>query len=133
MNTIDLRLACAALWLLSFTAAAQGLPRAKTPEEVGMSSERLKRLTEAFKTEISKGIMPGAVLLVARRGKVAYSETMGVRDPQTNDAMPPGVTPTTAQRCSWMMSALYSSDLSFSASLTRWTTPAGGGSFGATR
>lgn len=33
--------------------------------------------------------MPGAVLLVARRGQVAYSETMGVRDPQTNDAMPP--------------------------------------------
>ena len=53
-----------------------------------MSTERLKRLTETFKAEIDKGIMPGAVLLIARRGKVAYHETMGVRDPQTNDAMP---------------------------------------------
>jgi CubicO group peptidase (beta-lactamase class C family) len=76
------------LCLLSLAAAAQGLPRAKNPEEVGMSSERLKRLTETFKAEIGKGTMPGAVLLVARRGKVAYYEAMGVRDPQTNDAMP---------------------------------------------
>lgn len=72
----------------SLTAVAQGLPRAKSPEEVGLSSERLKRLTETFKGEISKGIMPGAVLLIARRGKVAYHEALGVRDPQSGDAMP---------------------------------------------
>ncbi len=79
----------ALLWCLcSFTAAAQGLPRAKTPEEVGLSSERLKRLTETFKAEIDKGTMPGAVLLVARRGKVAYYETLGMRDPQVGDVMP---------------------------------------------
>ncbi len=76
------------LCVFSFTAAAQGLPRARSPEEVGFSSERLKRLTETFKTEIDKGTMPGSVLLVARRGKVAYYETLGVRDPQMNDAMP---------------------------------------------
>lgn len=74
--------------LLPLATAGQGLPRAKNPEEVGLSSERLKRLTETFKAEIGKGTMPGAVLLVARRGKVAYYEAMGVRDPQTNDAMP---------------------------------------------
>lgn len=82
------RVACAALCLLSFGVMAQGLPRAKSPEEVGLSGERLKRLTETFKAEIGKGTMPGAVLLVARRGKVAYYEAMGVRDPLTNDAMP---------------------------------------------
>jgi hypothetical protein len=57
------------LCLMSFVAAAQGLPRAKSPEEVGLSSERLKRLTETFKAEIAKGTMPDAVLLVARRGE----------------------------------------------------------------
>ncbi len=88
MNWIVGRVACAALCLLSFGVMAQGLPRAKSPEEVGLSGERLKRLTETFKAEIGKGTMPGAVLLVARRGKVAYYEAMGVRDPQTNDAMP---------------------------------------------
>lgn len=72
----------------SLTATAQGLPRAKNPEEVGLSSERLKRLSETFKGEIGKGIMPGAVLLIARRGKVAHYEALGVRDPQTSDAMP---------------------------------------------
>ena len=88
MNSIMQRAGFAMLCLLSCTVIAQGLPRTKNPEEVGMSSERLKRLTDAFKGEISKGIMPGAVLLAARRGKVAYYETMGVRDPQSGDAMP---------------------------------------------
>jgi CubicO group peptidase (beta-lactamase class C family) len=80
--------AIAMFCLLTCAAMAQGLPRAKNPEEVGLSSERLKRLTESFKAEIAKGTTPGAVLLIARRGKVAYFEAMGVRDPQTNDAMP---------------------------------------------
>lgn len=73
--------------LLPSVSLAQGLPRAKSPEEVGLSSERLKRLSAMFKSEIEKGITPGAVLLVARRGKVAYFEALGARDPQTNDAM----------------------------------------------
>ena len=45
------------------------------------------RLKEVFKGEIDKGIMPGAVLLVARRGKVAYYEAMGVRDPRGAEPM----------------------------------------------
>ncbi len=76
------------LCLMAPVAAAQGLPRAKSPEAVGLSGERLQRLTETFKAEISRGTMPGAVLLVARRGQVAYYEAMGLRDPQTSDAMP---------------------------------------------
>jgi len=76
-----------ALLLLAGSVCAQGLPRAKTPEEVGLSSERLRRITETFKAEIDKGTMPGAVLLVARRGKVAHFEALGQRDPQANEAM----------------------------------------------
>ena len=66
--------------LLPWGSLAQGLPRAKSPEEVGFSSERLKRLSVMFKSEIEKGITPGAVLLVARRGKVAYFEALGARE-----------------------------------------------------
>lgn len=73
--------------MISLPVASQGLPRAKSAEEVGMSSERLKRLGAVFKAEIDKGIAPGAVLLVARRGKVAYFEALGARDPQTADGM----------------------------------------------
>jgi CubicO group peptidase (beta-lactamase class C family) len=76
------------LCVVSFTVAAQGLPRASSPEEVGLSSARLQRLTETFKAEIDKGTMPGAVLLVARNGKVAYFEALGMRDPVAGDAMP---------------------------------------------
>jgi len=77
----------AVLCFASFAVAAQGLPRASSPEEVGMSSARLGRLTETFRAEIEKGTMPGAVLLVARNGKVAYFEALGARDPVTGDAM----------------------------------------------
>jgi CubicO group peptidase (beta-lactamase class C family) len=74
----------AALIVWVFAASmgwGQALPAAK-PEEVGLSSERLARLTEVIKAEIGKGRYPGAVALVARRGKVAYFESFGQRDPQ---------------------------------------------------
>ena len=67
-------------------AWSQGLSTA-TPEAVGLSSPRLARVTEAVKGEIAKGRYPGAVALVARRGKVAYFEALGQRDPQTGAPM----------------------------------------------
>jgi CubicO group peptidase (beta-lactamase class C family) len=64
----------------SFTVqAADPLPRAK-PEEAGMSSERLALIGRAIKGEIAAGQMPGAVLAVARRGKLVYFEAFGYRD-----------------------------------------------------
>jgi CubicO group peptidase (beta-lactamase class C family) len=82
-------LTCATLlaWLLTASLAfAQGLPTA-TPEQVGLSSSRLARVTELVKGEIAKGRYPGAVALVARRGKVAYFEALGQRDPQSGAPM----------------------------------------------
>lgn len=61
------------------TAGAQGLPKAKNPEEVGLSSERLKRIISGLKNDVDKGDFPGAVLMIVRKGKVAYSETIGFR------------------------------------------------------
>ena len=55
--------------VISFSALALGLPPASQPEEVGFSSQRLMRLTEAFQAEVDKGAIPGAVVLVARRGQ----------------------------------------------------------------
>src|SRR6185369_2549448 len=72
--------------LLPGAAFSQGLPTA-TPEEVGLSSQKLARVTEAVKAEIAKGRYPGAVALVARRGKVAYFEALGQRDPQSGAPM----------------------------------------------
>jgi CubicO group peptidase (beta-lactamase class C family) len=83
------RLALAFTLALSLfgSALAQGLPMARNPEEVGLSAARLVRLTETFQAEIDKGTMPGAVLLIARRGKVAYFEALGLLDPHTKQPM----------------------------------------------
>ena len=75
------------LWLVSVaTAHAQGLPSAK-PEQVGLSSERLGRITAMLKADAAKGTIPGAVVLVARQGKIALFEAVGQIDPQTKAPM----------------------------------------------
>ena len=63
------------------------LPRADKPEDVGLSSDRLQRLTDTLKTDIDKGIVPGAVALIARRGKIAYEIALGYRDREAGTAM----------------------------------------------
>ena len=81
--------AISALLVWAFAAtlvSAQSLPTAK-PEEVGLSSERLARTTEVLKGEIAKNRYPGVVALVARKGKVAYFEALGVRDPASGAPM----------------------------------------------
>jgi CubicO group peptidase (beta-lactamase class C family) len=77
---------------IAFSALAQGLPKASQPEDVGFSSERLKRVTSAFQTDVDKGTIPGAVVLIARNGKVAYLEAIGFQDrekkvPMSTDAI----------------------------------------------
>jgi CubicO group peptidase (beta-lactamase class C family) len=62
-------------------------PMAGKPEEVGLSSAQLKRLEEATRKNIDDGLMPGAVMLVARRGKVAWVSVQGKRAPDADDAM----------------------------------------------
>jgi CubicO group peptidase (beta-lactamase class C family) len=77
----------ALLWLFTLAAAeAQSLPSAK-PEQVGLSSDRLNRITATLKADVEKGVIPGAVVLVARHGKVALFDAVGVRDPATKAPM----------------------------------------------
>jgi CubicO group peptidase (beta-lactamase class C family) len=74
-------------WLVLVSVAySQGLPAAK-PEEVGFSSERLSRITETLRHDVAEGTIPGAVLLIARRGKIAYFESVGFLDPQSKAPM----------------------------------------------
>ncbi|HYJ20226.1 MAG TPA: serine hydrolase, partial [Burkholderiales bacterium] len=58
---------------------AQGMPTA-TAESVGMSAARLERIAGVFKEHIDKGNLPGVVVMVARKGKLVYSETLGFQD-----------------------------------------------------
>ena len=67
-------------------AAAQSLPTAR-PEQVGLSTERLQMLTDVLKADVADGKIPGAVLLVARQGKVAWFEPVGKLDPTAGTPM----------------------------------------------
>src|SRR5271170_2016626 len=68
------------------SATAQTLSRVK-PAEVGLSAERLGRITQLLRDDTTKGLVPGAVLLVARHGKIAWFESVGVLDPATKAPM----------------------------------------------
>jgi CubicO group peptidase (beta-lactamase class C family) len=56
-------------------------------EDVGLSTERLKRVGEAVQRHIAAGNVAGAVTLVARRGKIAHFEANGVMDVDTKKPM----------------------------------------------
>lgn len=57
------------------------------PEDVGLG--RLDRLSRFFRADTDAGRLPGAVIMIARRGRVAFHEAFGMRDPSTGDAMRP--------------------------------------------
>ena len=82
-----LRLLATTLYFLASSAVfAADLPRAK-PEEVGMSSERLARVAEVLKADIAAGRIPGAVIAIARHGKLVALDAYGWRDKAAGIAM----------------------------------------------
>lgn len=67
------------LLLLAQGSSAQAPARARA-DAAGISSARLQRLTAALKAYVTAERLPGAVTLVARRGRIVYSEAVGYRD-----------------------------------------------------
>jgi CubicO group peptidase (beta-lactamase class C family) len=70
---------------------AAAAPAAR-PEDVGLSTDRLKRVADLVQRHIGAGSFSGAVTLVARNGRIAYHEAAGLMDleakkPMTKDAM----------------------------------------------
>src|ERR1051326_8165789 len=62
------------------------------PEDVGFSSERLRRIHQAMQRHIDAGDLSGAVTLVTRKGRIAHFEAHGLMDlemkrPMTKDAI----------------------------------------------
>jgi CubicO group peptidase (beta-lactamase class C family) len=59
--------------------ASKGLQTVQ-PEEVGLSSEKLNDIDTLIQADIAANKIPGAVLLIARHGKVAYFKSFGYQD-----------------------------------------------------
>jgi len=72
--------------LLVAPISARALPPG-SPEEVGLSKERLARIGQVLNGQIEMRSFPGAVALVARKGRVAYFEAVGQLDPKTGSPM----------------------------------------------
>ena len=62
------------------------LPQAK-PETIGLSPSRLQKMSDAFKREVDKGTLPGATVMVARRGQIGWFEAIGRQNPATSQPM----------------------------------------------
>ncbi len=62
------------------------LPMA-SPDQSGLCSERATRLLAVLQSEIDRQRLPGAVVLVARHGKVALFESLGAQNPGTGEPM----------------------------------------------
>lgn len=70
------------LHTLAFTQVKNLSPVAK-PEEAGLSAERLTRIDKTIDEFIAAKRIPGAVVLIARKGKIAYHKAYGVSDIDT--------------------------------------------------
>jgi len=57
------------------------------PEQVGMSSERLGRITAALERYVAEDRLAGAVTMVLKDGNVVYSKAVGHRDRESNSPM----------------------------------------------
>jgi CubicO group peptidase (beta-lactamase class C family) len=80
-------LLCAVAFLsVPVAVSAQSLQPVK-PEEVGLSSQRLAKIAEVFNQEIKDQKIPGAVIMIARKGKVAYHEAFGAQDKSAERTM----------------------------------------------
>jgi len=71
---------------LTMPAMTASSPTAK-PEEVGLSAERLQRITQMIERRIAAGDLAGAVTIVARKGKVVHHAAQGVMDLQSKQPM----------------------------------------------
>jgi CubicO group peptidase (beta-lactamase class C family) len=74
-------------FLFSLITVAQELPTAK-PETVGLSSERLDRISSVVQQDIEQKRIAGAVTLVIRHGKVAWFKSQGMADREAEKPMP---------------------------------------------
>src|SRR3954464_13395453 len=98
MSLVRMVTVAALVTLVGVPAVAQGIPKAQSPEEVGFVATRLKRLSDRLEEGVKNNELPGAVVLIARNGKLVMFESFGFRDKDAKVAM----TNDTIFRIAWM-------------------------------
>ena len=90
MRTVTHRTVSAAVPLLLLALvtlpAIASLEKAN-PEEVGLSTDRLKRIQDTIQRHIDDGNISGAVIAGTRRGRLVYLEADGLMDLESGTAM----------------------------------------------
>lgn len=92
MHRLPIRLIASLLLLLfNATSIAADFDRTR-PERIGMSSDRLERLDAVLKSYVDNDQLAGQVVLVLRKGRIAYSSANGMQDieagiPMSEDTM----------------------------------------------
>ena len=73
-------------WSLSFTKVRRvlGLPMAEYPAQIGLSAERLR---ETLLQDVARRLIPGAVMLIARGGRIGFVEAIGFCDREAGAPM----------------------------------------------
>ena len=79
MKNVSKAIIIATALMLVGRAFAQDLP-ITLPETVDVSPERLSRIRAVLQKEIDADRMPGAVVMIARRGQLIYSDAIGFQD-----------------------------------------------------
>jgi CubicO group peptidase (beta-lactamase class C family) len=74
------------LSLHTFGQSIKNLTPAK-PEEAGISTDRLTRIDAMLNEHVSKKWIPGAVVLIARNGKIIYHKAYGYSDAEKQTAL----------------------------------------------
>jgi CubicO group peptidase (beta-lactamase class C family) len=80
-------LLAALLALPAARAAGSGALPSTKAENVGMSGERLARLSDGMKSLVNQGRLAGVVTMVARHGKIVEFDAVGRRDISANAPM----------------------------------------------
>jgi CubicO group peptidase (beta-lactamase class C family) len=62
-------------------------PAVVAPEEVGLASSRLTNIRTVMNRHVADKQIPGAIGLIARRGKIAYQEAYGMADIEAGKPM----------------------------------------------
>jgi CubicO group peptidase (beta-lactamase class C family) len=81
-------IALVALFFVTPKVFAEG-PIIDGPEQAGFSAAGLARIDSYIKNEIDQNKIPGAIMMIQRKGKTAYFKSFGVRDPGTKEPMSP--------------------------------------------